>query len=132
MSKNKDLIYGMARYYLALMRFRLSEYGWVKAHWHFLLAHEYLSKTNSKYLYRCVKYLILIDERNRARELELKKEETGMHPLVWKDQVRYQAGIRRRIRKFVDKHDGDLSDINLAMLLTCPDSLLTKSKGNNK
>lgn len=114
MSKSKAFVYGMAYYYIALMRFKLSEYGWVKAHWHFLLAHEYLSKTGSAYLVRCVKYLNLIDERNRARERELGKAEAI-------------TGMGRSIRRIADKNNGDLKDINLAIFLTCPDSLLTKS-----
>lgn len=119
MSMSKDFIYGMAHYWIALIRFRRGEYGWVKAHWHFLLAYEYLSKTDSAYLVRCAKYLSLIDERNRAREKELEKIEAV-------------AGMGRRISRIADKNNGDLRDVNLAMFLTCPESLLTTSKGRQR
>lgn len=114
MYRSKDFIYGMAHYWVAVIIFKRSDYGWVKANWHFLLAHEYLSKTGSAYLVGCVKYLNLIDEMNTARERELGKAEAI-------------TGMGRSIRRIADKNNGDLKDINLAMFLTCPDSLLTKS-----
>lgn len=114
MCRSKNFIYGIAHYWIALIIFKSSEYGWVKANWHFLLAHEYLSKTDSAYLVRCAKYLKLIDERNMAREQELGKAEVI-------------AGMGRRISRIADENNGDLKDINLAMFLTCPDPLLTKS-----
>ncbi len=118
----RAVLYGFMHYYLGVMPTR-KEYGWVKAQWHFLLAREYFSspatvKTRGRGILgavvgrgmkRCNEYLTLIYEKNREREDELERKTA-------------EICLQRRMRREIERHGGDISQVNLALFLTCPEN----------
>lgn len=117
----RAVFYGFMHYYSGVMLTK-KEYGWVKAQWHFLLASEYysspttektrcrgiLSAAIGRGMKRCNEYLNLIDEKNREREDELERKTA-------------EICLQRRMRREIEKHDGDMSQVNLALFLTSPE-----------
>lgn len=118
----RAVLYGFMHYYLGVMLTK-KEYGWVKAQWHFLLAREYFSspatvKTRGRGILgaaigrgmkRCNEYLALIDKKNREREVELERKTA-------------EICLQRRMRREIEKQGGDMSQVNLALFLTSPES----------
>lgn len=117
----RAVLYGFMHYYSGVMLTK-KEYGWVKAQWHFLLAREYFSSpttvktrgrgilgaASGRGMKMCNEYLALIDKKNREREYELERKTA-------------EVCLQRRIRREIEKQSGDMSQINLALFLTCPE-----------
>lgn len=131
----KSFIRGLIHYYVGKVKLRRGEYGWAVAEWHFLSAREYLSdylyppiskdsdgasrseKVGTrkvlnavayKYALRCGQLLTMIEGINAERIRELEKSEAI-------------AGWGRRIRREVEKNNGDYSKSNVALFLTYPE-----------
>lgn len=131
----KSFTRGLIHYYVGKIKLRRGEYGWAVAEWHFLSAREYLSdylyppfskdsdaashaekvvmrrvlnSVASRYALRCNQLLTMIEGINAERSRDLEKSSAI-------------ACWGRRIRREVEKNNGDYSKSNVALFLTYPE-----------